>query len=181
MDNLINILVAAIIIYSFLAPLFKKKKGDADASPQSGRSPYNQPAKTKPSYQNRDLDIFTEIEEMMNRGKIPPVEHLPTSEDVDSGYSDEHHSAPIEHRATPTEDRVGNLEKKVNYDYRKFKISEKDRLSLERDLEKQFTSQRKVYSHPTFERVRNSFRNKADFRNGFIISEILGKPKALSR
>lgn len=171
MDNLINILVAIIIIYSFLAPLFKKKKG-GDAEFPGGINP-NRP-KQKPTYSGRDYDILTEIEEMMNRGKNPPVQTIPQKEEVEIKYSNEH-------LVTESEHKVDAREKNVPYEYRKFKISEDERLSLERDLEKQFTSQRKVYHNPAFARVKSSFRNKEDFKNGFIISEILGKPKALRR
>lgn len=171
MDNLINILVAIIIIYSFLAPLFKKKK-DGDAEFPGGINP-NRP-KQKPTYSGTDYDILTEIEEMMNRGKIPPVQTIPQREEVEVKYSGEH-------QITESEHKVDTREKSVPYEYRKFKISEDERLSLERDLEKQFTSQRKVYYNPVFARVKSSFQNKADFKNGFIISEILGKPKALRR
>ena len=174
MDNLINILVAAIIIYSFLSPLFKKKKGDAGSSSSRGSNPQNPAAKRRPSYQNRDLDIFTEIEEMMNRGKTQPVETVPQKEEVVPKNSDEH-------QATPSEHRLEDWKQDLKSTHQKLKISEDERLNLERDLEKKFTSQRKVYYNPTFARVRSSFLNKADFRNGFIISEILGKPKALRR
>lgn len=171
MDNLINILVAIIIIYSFLAPLFKKKKG-GDAEFPGGINPSR--PKQKPTYSGRDYDILTEIEEMMNRGKNPPVQTIPQKEEVEIKYSGEHQRTESEHK-------VDAREKNVPYEYRKFKISEDERLSLERDLEKQFTSQRKVYYNPAFTRVKSSFRNKEDFKNGFIISEILGKPKALRR
>lgn len=175
MDNLINILVVAIIIYSFLAPLFKKKKiGDADPSSPTGRNPNNPAAKRKPSYQNKDLDIFTEIEEMMNRGKIPPVKSIPQKEKVIPKDSDEH-------QATASEHRLEDWDKDLKSAHQKFRISEDERLKIERDLEKKFSAQRKVYYNPIFARVRSSFLNKADFRNGFIISEILGKPKALRR
>ncbi len=171
MDNLINILVAIIIIYSFLAPLFKKKK-DGDAEFPGGINP-NRP-KQKPTYSGMDYDILTEIEEMMNRGKNPPVQTIPPKEEIEIKYSGEH-------QATESEHQVDAREKSVPYEFRKFKISEDERINLERDLEKQFTSQRKVYYNPAFARVKNSFRNKEDFKNGFIISEILGKPKALRR
>jgi hypothetical protein len=174
MDNLINILVAAIIVYSFLAPLFKKKKGDADPSSSSGSNSNRPAAKQKPSYQNMDLDIFTEIEEMMNRGKIPPVKTVPQREEVIQNNSDEH-------RSTPSEHRFKDWKQDLESAHQKLKISEDERLNLERDLEKKFSAQRKVYYNPIFARVRSSFLNKADFRNGFIISEILGKPKALRR
>lgn len=175
MDNLINILVAAIIIYSFLAPLLKKKKaGDPDPSSSSGSNPNRPVAKQKPSYQNMDLDIFTEIEEMMNRGKIPPVETVPQREEVIQKDSDEH-------QATASEHRLEDWDKDLKSAHQKFKISENERMNIERDLEKKFSAQRKVYYNPIFARVRSSFLNKADFRNGFIISEILGKPKALRR
>lgn len=171
MDNLINILVAIIIIYSFLAPLFKKKKG-GDAEFPGGINPNR--TKQKPTYSGMDYDILTEIEQMMNRGKNPPAQTIPQREEVEIKYSNEH-------LVTESEHKVDAREKNVPYEYRKFKISEDERLSLERDLEKQFTSQRKVYYNPAFARVKNSFRNKEDFKNGFIISEILGKPKALRR
>ncbi|MDP3148360.1 MAG: hypothetical protein Q8N83_04430 [Ignavibacteria bacterium] len=173
MDNLINILVAIIIIYSFLAPLFKKKK-DGGAEFPGGINPPRPNQRQKPSYSGTDYDILTEIEEMMNRGKNPPVQTLPQKEEVEIKFSGEH-------QITESEHKVDAREKSVPYEYRKFKISEDERLSLERDLEKQFTSQRKVYYNPVFARVKNSFQNKADFKNGFIISEILGKPKALRR
>ncbi len=174
MDNLINILVAVIIIYSFLAPLFKKKKGDADPTSSTGRNPYKPPVRQKPSYQNRDLDIFTEIEQMMNRGKTPPVKTIPQKEEVIPKDSDEH-------QATASEHKLEDWDKDLKTAHQKFKISENERMNIERDLEKKFSAQRKVYYNPIFARVRSSFLNKADFRNGFIISEILGKPKALRR
>ena len=177
MDNLINILVAIIIIYSFLAPLIKKKKGDSNSPSSTGRSPSGN---RKPSYQNRDSDIFSEIEQLMNREKIPPVKTAPKREEFDTRYSDEHLPTLSEHQVDDNT-LQREPEKNINYSYRKFKISENDRLGLERDLEKKFSAQRKVYYNPTFARVRNSFLNIEDFRNGFIISEILGKPKALRR
>lgn len=173
MDNLINILVAVIIIYSFLAPLFKQKKSGGSNTSTRPRNPDVPQAKQKPSYKGMDYDILTEIEEMMNRGKVPPVETIPEDQEI------------IVERL-PVGQRVKSAQtipeiKETPYEYKKFKISEDERLSLERDLEKQFTSQRKVYYNPAFARVKNSFRNKEDFKNGFIISEILGKPKALRR
>jgi len=154
MDNLINILVAAIIIYSFLAPLFKKKKGDADPSSSTGSNPNGPVAKRKPSYQNRDLDIFTEIEEMMNRGKIPPIKTVPQREPVIPKDSDEH-------QATASEHRLEDWNKELKSTHQKFKISEDERMNIERDLEKKFSAQRKVYYNPIFARVRSSFLNKA--------------------
>ena len=175
MDNLINILVAIIIIYSFLSPLFKKKKDGSGPSTTSGRNPYNPPVRQRPSYQNKDLDIFTEIEEMMNRGKIPSPQNVPQRrEEVIPKDSDEHQPTPSEHKL---EDWKTDLKSA----HQKFKISEDERMNIERDLEKKFSAQRKVYYNPTFARVRSSFLNMEDFRNGFIISEILGKPKALRR
>jgi len=172
MDNLINILVAVIIIYSFLAPLFKQKKGSGSNPDRSERNP-NKP-KQKPSYSGMDYDILTEIEEMMNRGKLPPLKTTPLPEASPSTYSGEHQATISEHQSEESG-------KKGMYDNRKLKISDADRLSLEKSLEIQFTSKRKEYYNPIFARVRSSFTNKADFRNGFIISEILGKPKALRR
>ncbi|MCK9211146.1 MAG: hypothetical protein M0P61_09955 [Ignavibacteriaceae bacterium] len=175
MDNLINILVAAIIIYSFLAPLLKKKKiGDSDQSSSPGSNPNRPATKQKPSYQNMDLDIFTEIEQMMNRGKTPPVKTIPQKEEVVQKYSDEN-------QATASEHRLEDWDKDLKSAHQKFKISENERLNIERDLEKKFSAQRKVYYNPIFAKVKSSFLNKAEFRNGFIISEILGKPKALRR
>jgi len=174
MDNLINILVAIIIIYSFLAPLFKKKK-DGDAEFPGGINPNRPKQKQKPSYSGTDFDILTEIEEMMNRGKLPPVETFPGGEEIVV------EKVPTRDRTTLAKPDPVIKEKEGIYEYKKFKISEDERLSLERDLEKQFTSQRKVYYNPAFARVKSSFRNKEDFKNGFIISEILGKPKALRR
>jgi len=174
MDNLINILVAIIIIYSFLSPLFKKKKDGSGSSTTSGRNPYKPPVRQKPSYQNKDLDIFTEIEEMMNRGSMPLPKPIPLPEEVLVKDSDEH-------RATPSEHKMKDWERDLKSTHLQFKMSEDERLNLERDLEKRFSAQRKVYYNPTFARVRSSFLNMEDFRNGFIISEILGKPKALRR
>lgn len=171
MDNLINILVAIIIIYSFLAPLFKKKK-DGNADFPGGINP-NRP-RQKPTYSGTDYDILTEIEQMMNRGKIPSPPGMPQREEIAQRDSDEHQSTASEHKM---KDWEGDL----RLAHQQLKISEDERLNLERDLEKRFTSQRKVYYNPTFARVRSSFLKMEDFRIGFIISEILGKPKALRR
>jgi len=171
MDNLINILVAIIIIYSFLAPLFKKKK-DGNSEFPGGINP-NRP-KQKPTYSGTDYDILTEIEEMMNRGKNPPVQTIPQKPEIVINNSDEH-------QVTASEHRMEDWTKDLKSAHQKFKISEDERMNIERDLEKKFSAQRKVYYNPVFARVRNSFLNKADFKNGFIISEILGKPKALRR
>ncbi|MFA6598614.1 MAG: hypothetical protein WCS69_12895, partial [Ignavibacteriaceae bacterium] len=138
MDNLINILVAIIIIYSFLSPLFKKKKDDTGASTSSKRNPYTPPVRQRPSYQNKDLDIFTEIEEMMNRGNLPSPKPIPLPEEVLAKNSDEHQPTPSEHKL---EDWKMDLKSA----HQKFKISEDERMNIERDLEKKFSAQRKVY------------------------------------
>jgi|GEM_PF-1944680 len=181
MDNLINIFVAIIIIYSFLSPLFKKKQTEDDgSSTPPDMNPYGSSTKRKPSYKDVDLDIFSEIEQMMNRGKTTSPSPIPQKAESRYQYSDEHKVTASEHQAGDVI-LPNDANTNVKYEHGKLKISEDERRKLEKELEKQFSAQRKVYHNQIFARVRSSFRNPDDFRNAFIISEVLGKPKALIR
>lgn len=174
MDNLINVIVAFIIIYSFLAPLFKQNKNKGQQEKRKG--PQNPNGKNRPSYKGMDYDIFTEIDEMINKQRRPMPEQMkpmPRTRTVRQD-SDEHAVTQSEHiQEFQTEPKLSS-QKMLRY-------SDEEKKSFETNLEKQFIHTKEVYFNPTLYRVRSAFSNKTDFRTGFIISEILGKPKALRR
>lgn len=185
MDNIIEIIVFFFVIYSILGSVFGKKKTQQKKGPQQYKRPVPQarPRNTRAETprQQSSQDILEELfgikipkpEEETNYGKPIPADDLEYSS------------------WDPEKDFQKKVEQREKYEYRNIEKSvpdvNYDKIST---LE---TSQRKIKSTPpvilqpkkeiskrTIE-LRQKLRDTKNLQDLFLISEILGKPRAMRK
>lgn len=175
MDNFFQILFLLFIIFSFLAPLFKKKPEEQqrrrtqppdDSSASSGAKPsYSQSDETE------DYDILREIEGMFNKtsevktqgestvnaGKEEELYETSETKDI----SAEHVVDEEWHRATTEADFA-----------RQSALIEAEAKRFEKLL-----NEKKEDVNVIREKVRRTIKTPESLKEYFVISEILGTPK----
>lgn len=186
MDNFFEILIYLFIIFSFLSPLFKKKKQQNQQSGSQApdlKTPDRQIKSTPPA---EDYEILKELENLFKKEtpqkiegsiatqKIEPnldknisLENKPADYDESSWHSptvSEHTENP-NWKDTQIKSRMLKpvLDKSIQEMSKKFVQSE----VIKRDM-----------GNPVQTRIRDVFRNQKTFRDYYIFSEIIGKPKA---
>lgn len=205
MDNILEILIFAIIIYSFLSPLFKKKEqqkktplprnnqygsaGTADSVEQSMAK-----EGMAVSEKNDDYDILRELENMFKGGLKIPEQPKPKQVDSYDIYQsheikdknldlvvdkrmqrDVEDKNPIGARKTYDEKITGRRD----YSIRQSKI-------IDPKIELGAAEFERVLAGPRKQRAaivefNRKLKNSSSIKEYILFSEILGKPKALRR
>lgn len=192
MDNLFEILIYLIIIFSFLSSFLKKKqpqknvpsKGSSDN--QDRNSSVNPPKTVKEEY-----DILNEIENMFKTER-ESSEKVSTEEKP--GYnsshydSDWHKPVPEEHNhtdkwhtTTPSEHKPGDVWQRKSTLVESYKNKIDSKINREAEKFEQILKKRDLVKPKYTNELIADFANKENLRKFFIASEILGKPKALRR
>lgn len=180
MDNFFQVLFILFIIFSFLAPLFKKKpeeqqkKRQQQAADDNSNSSTSQPSYSTPSERDKvNYDILKEIEGMFNQpAESTPVEKQTVSETAET--EEENYKSPEWHEPSKSE---GSLDKEwhrpttlVDYEKEKEFMDEKAK-----EFEKLLNKKKEV--NIVARNIRNLIRNPETLKEYIVISEILGKPK----
>lgn len=192
MDDLFSILIYLIIIISFLSSIFKKKK--PQNPPPQRRVPQNRdfdvqsPARTTGS---DDYDILREIENMFKTGtgssdtSPRPARTMETSESSENAPSSENINyeqySPVSESGKTASEHEATAGEHIYQEYiqkpRKVdKKTEEQAMKFQALLERK-TSAREINMQSLIKKIKNP----ASFREYIIVSEILGKPKAIRR
>lgn len=205
MDNIFEILVFAIIIFSFLSPLFKKKKeqqknlptqnnkygsvGTADSIEQSMKK-----EGMAVSGKNDDYDILRELENLFKGEiKVPQQQKPKPEEQYDEYKSSEIKDVDLDLIVDKRMQR--NVEDKMPIGARKTydeKIADRKDYSTRQTkiinpkIELEAAEFEQVLSGPRKQRdaitdFNRKLKNPRTVREYILFSEILGKPKALRR
>lgn len=184
MDNVFEILIYAIIIISFLSSFFKKKKEVPKSNQEEQQNEVDdfQPQKSKPVIAQKkevdDYDILREIEKMFKMET--PQQPVPVPKKVEPirrsqpTLKKDTRKVASEHVATQSEHVYS---KSVSYDGKSYKPAPKAK-SVVND-EKYFPMSKPVIN--PFTDLKRKLRDPQTVRDFIIISEIIGKPKALKR
>lgn len=191
MDNFFEVLIYLFIIVSFVKSFFKKKKIKDDKANET--TVYqNQEKKTDFGVRKEDSsgkDILGEIQNLFN----PPVdkpeesayEDLWKKEETTDHFKEANYHKPTisEHEVTVSEHTVTLSEHTPTLSEHKapiIKPSKKVATRLLDDLDVVETELQKRVTNPLL-LLRKDLKNKDSLKKYIVISEILGKPKALSR
>lgn len=186
MDNFFEVLIYLFIIFSFLSPLFKKKK---QQNPQSGSkvpdlNTGDRQLKTTPPAE--DYEILKELENLFKKDtpqKISgSIETQKSESNLDKNISLENKPADYDESSwhTPT---VSEHTENPNWTDSQIK-SRMLKPILDKsvdELTKKFVQSEVVkrnMGNPVQSRVREVFSNQKSFREYYIFSEIINKPKA---
>ncbi|UCH64702.1 MAG: hypothetical protein JSW63_08730 [Ignavibacterium sp.] len=195
MDNIFEILIYLFIIISFLSSFLKKKKKAAikqeqvqdqtpDQQPIAGELNAEQAASVQT--QEEEYDILKDFEDFFKVGKTEEKPQILP------------HPEPIEEVKPSTKERSGVPEDSFHtktasehtfidpWDVKKTEI-DKRKKSLSPDVERQATAFEKYLKKPETSatrisrKIKESIMDPASLKEYVIISEIMGKPKALKR
>jgi hypothetical protein len=194
-DNIFEILIYLFIIISFLSSFFRKKKKALIKKEQMQSQIFNQPSineevnvQSSPSVQKQgqDYDILKEFEDFFKVGKPEEETQIqPQREYVEETEEDkkEFKGVPEESFHTKTVSEHTFIDpwdvKNIEIDKRKKSISseiEKQATAFEKYLKKPESSATKISR-----KIKESVKHPATLKEYVIISEIMGKPKALKR
>ncbi len=167
MDNLFDILIFLFIIFSILAPLFKKKDPQKQQQ-RSGENPERKLEYQKSNYRTEEEDqkkreIIVEIEKMFEPDR--------KSEDNFNSDFDYDKEFGLTKAKKPKETLISSLSKK---DKSKIKSIEEEAKKFELLLEEKGKKE-EINSY-----IKETVRNPKNLKDFIIYSEILGKPKALT-
>lgn len=201
MDNLFDILFILFVIFSFLAPLFTKKKDKGSSSPAPSSS-------RNESSQNSNEDLLSELERMFygdEKDSEPEVTAAePKNEQYRSQNNREYKSTTGDYGYEAQQDFrkkipekpkefVGSLKGSTVYDkfqgrefidpaeaYKKRKQKEAQIDEMTRHLDNSVSLKTDIFSGRSA-RIIDHIRNPEKLRDYIIIQELLNKPKALRR
>ena len=195
MDNIFEILIYLFIIISFLSSFLKKKKKAAAKQDQaqiqitdqqrlSGELEVEEapPVQT----QKQDYDILKEFEDFFKVGERNGESQIQTQKDFveePEVYKKEDQDVLADSFHTKTASEHTFIDpwdvKKTEIDNRKKSVSseiEKQATAFEQYLNKPETSAMRISR-----KIKESMKHPATLKEYVIISEIMGKPKALKR
>jgi hypothetical protein len=205
MDDFFKFLIWAIIIISFFSSFFKKYKGKKTPSPPQRRQndPYRQnednysQSTSTPSTNEDQRDVFKEIEKLF-KGEVPPqVQKAPPVErttlksktaieksEYESILKKQYIPEKLDnewHEETASEhvmETDWDKEKKKLVDARK-KVSSK----IEEEAQKfeMFLNKEEKFDRLAYITIRERLKHPQSLKEFMVISEILGKPKALRK
>ena len=182
MDNLFEVLFILFLIFSFLAPLFKKKP--ENNKPVEKKEPpdsnYQTDSQTANSYEEKgqeDYDILREIEGMFNKN-------------AESGTPEEKEMTVMQ-QATEADENAGlvttaekKLEKEEHTEQKEWhRLTDKTDYSREDALLQEEAKRFEQSLKPKEEidivkqNIFTTIKNPESLKEYFVISEILGKPK----
>lgn len=175
MDNFFQILFFLFIIFSFLAPLFKKKHEDQRRRTQPPDENTNQSG-AKPEYsqknENNDYDIIREIEGMFN--KTSDV-NIPGESEVNMKKEETHYETSEWHDKTSTENTVDEEWHRptTEADFKR----ETALIEEEAKRFEQMLNEKKEEVNRIRKKITETIKNPGSLKEYFVISEILGAPK----
>jgi len=185
MDNIIEIIVFFFVIYSILGSVFGKKKTQQKKGQQQYKRPVpqNNPRNTRTGTprQQSSQDILEELFGI----KIPKP-------DDDSSYTQTQPHDDLEYQSwDPEKDFKKKVEQKEKYEYRNIEKTVPDVnydkiTTLETSQRKSKTAQpiliqsKREISKRTLE-LRQKLRDTKSLQDLFLVSEILGKPRAMRK
>ncbi len=205
MDDFFKFLIWAIIIISFFSSFFKKNKGKKTPSPPQRRQGdpyrqnednYSQPTST-PSTNPDQRDVFKEIEKLFKGEVPPPIQTAPPEErttlksktaieklEYESILKKQYIPEKLDnewHEETASEhvmETDWDKEKKKLADERK-KVTSK----IEQEAQKfeTFLNKEEKFDRLAYITIRQRLKHPQSLKEFMVISEILGKPKALRR
>lgn len=185
MDNAFEILIYLIIIISFLSSIFKKKQQQQQKPPvrQPQAEDYYKAEVAEPQTQEKvEYDILKELEDFFKVGDESPKQKVPVPQEQPEivKSSEEQMKTDIWKIKTESEHVYDDWERKRQ------EVSKRV-ASVDSKVEKQAalfetSLERKAPDYTSFAfAVRTKFKNPTTLKEYIIISEILGKPKALRR
>jgi hypothetical protein len=185
MDNVFEILIYLIIIISFLSSIFKKKKQQQQKPPVRQTQPeeYYQTEVSVPQTKTKDeYDILKELEVFFKVGTEPTKQEIPIPQEqpkkmtkieehtLDESWhtptASEHTADDWEHKKTEVKKRVARVDTGIEEQAAKFEESLVKKKNAASDISA---------------KIRIRLRTPSSLKEYVIISEILGKPKALRR
>lgn len=186
MDNFFELLIYLFIIFSFLSPLFKKKKQQNQQSESQVPDLKTSDREIKTTPPAEDYEILKELENLFKKDtpqKISgSIEAQKPESNIDKNISLENKPADYDESSwhTPT---VSEHTENPNWTDSQIK-SRMLKPILDKsvdELSKKFVQSEVVkrnMANPAQTRMREVFRNQKSFREYYIFSEIINKPKA---
>ncbi len=181
MDNsFVEILFYGFIIFLVLSSLFKKKPQNKGS--EQTQSPDEDEYKNS---ENENPDILKEIENIFDSQKSQnknPYLSRPEPEDYNLSNEPEEPVPFIENNSDPYRDNISSNNPPAKKDYVSSNVKILDSY-LEKEANKfeKYFSLNKGNDELIIKNLREKISNKDLLKEYFIISEILGKPKALRR
>ena len=181
MDNsFVEILFYGFIIFLVLSSLFKKKPQDKGSEQTQALD-----EDENKNSENENSDILTEIENIFDdqKSKVKnPYLSQPEPEDYNLSNEPEEPVPFIENNSDPYRDNISSKTPQVKKDYVSNEVKILDSY-MEKEADKfgKYFSLNKENDDLIIKNLREKISNKDLLKEYFIISEILGKPKALRR
>lgn len=179
MDNFFELIFILFLIFSFLAPLFKKKPEEQqNKRPQRPEddnlnSSTSKPSTTTSERDEVNYDIMREIEGMFNKPVETETTEEPT-ESVTTETEEENYKEPEWHEPSKSEASLDkewhSLTTAADYEKEKEVMDAKTK-------EFQKLLNKKVEINMVAMNIRNSIKNSETLKEYFVISEIIGQPK----
>ncbi|MDP2302636.1 MAG: hypothetical protein Q8N03_09475 [Ignavibacteria bacterium] len=191
MDNLFDIIIGLVILYGLLSPFLKKKKQQQElppyeAPPDSMDDSGNVSYKTKTEKGSGEYDILKEIEGLFNQTKVAQKRKqeedswIPTAARPQK-YEGEH-AQPVEPENFRMEDFKYAPVKKTYSEEMGYKYKSPVKLKTKaHKFEPVAVVLKSKFESEKLKSLRATLKNSNTFRDAFLISEILNKPKALRR
>lgn len=189
MDNFFEILIYLFIIASLVSSFRKKKKKSEEKvsrSENTGLKPQTT-LRTESKREQSNKDILEEIQNLFNPPVAKPTQQNTGFEDLwktdstNDHYKETAYHAPIpsEHKETMTE-HVETLSEHVRSPYDSVRLPEQTVVTrLLDNLDDQKENYKTRKPNELLMLIRGELRNSQSLKNYIVISEILGKPKAL--
>jgi len=188
MDNFLQILFFLFIIFSFIAPLFKKKKEqEQQTKAQDQNNPERQRAKAELKKEMEEYDILNEIQGLFK----PPEEVKKPAEKQTYAQSYEESPAvtqPYEESSyeTPEWEKALKTEHTVNDEWHRATTEadfNKESAVIDKEAKRiqKLIDDRNKPVNVRLGELRKSIRNPETLKQYFLISEIIGKPRAVKR
>lgn len=188
MDNIFEILIYLFIIISFLSSFFKKKKTPETKTKSETDIPVEQQYQSK-TPQQEEYDLLKEIEKMFKPESSSPEK--PEERSIEKGGerfqpASEHFKTSDWHQPVPSEHRTSILQKAESWEEKSRKAEEKRKAVNEkivkqaRMFEKHLTGKKETNAVMK-NNIRKKLKEPGSLKEYIIFSEILGKPKALSK
>jgi hypothetical protein len=175
MDNLIQVLVFLFIVYTIFGSAFKKKNTGQKKLPPIDLEDGSKESSSSSQYKSQDIleDLFG-VKFPKTGNEYPPLPQKSEDEQYNVQYSDVESIKP---ERINLENQPGRIQD-IDYD----KLA-----SLENVQSQKIISESKVdYSLITIQNkkltaLKNKIKNPYNFRELYLISEIISKPKALRK
>ncbi|HPO56304.1 MAG TPA: hypothetical protein PKY46_09885 [Ignavibacteriaceae bacterium] len=188
MDSLFDVIIALVIIYSLVSPFLGKKKGKQPPQTKGQRQPHTMrqplphsqppPGRSEPS----DVDILREIENLFKETRMEPAPpRIPVPPPKESYSSESSKSDSLEDKwgehVKVESERVSYESSTPEYVFTPPKPIQLKKFKPLPEVQSKKSSDINLRT----KNLKAKFANPLNIRDYFIVSEILGKPKALKR